>query len=327
MADATYSFDLSRITAGDLLMASSLWEVQLALVIVYTAFWQFMLVGFLPKYIRAWLEGNPKVEHLIATWSAGMRKVMPIELPKDREFVLDIIVNFNGVYLQHGFGLSLCVLGVFFSPEVCATLVCHAALSEVGWELQDTLMRIKALLFDGEVGRRRNPPILLTMYAFHHTCAFFLVVPLNMYYRNDKFYHEALVLLQFAALSCGVCQQYGYTKDCAVPRERLQMRISVVVSLVSMVWTRLMRGTYLWYKLLDTLQNDGHVVFWRVAFVPIVGLTLFNMMIIIDCWNKFAKHVLRNELPTDPDKKKSASDEPAPTLLTRSSSNSKEKAA
>lgn len=289
-------FDISQVGMGDLLMSTPTWTSQLVLAGLWFAFWQIMLTCVLPGYIKAALESCESCDRLVNFWAAGLKKMsIKIDMPQDRAFVLDVVVMFNGVYTQHLTGALLCVPAVFgfLSPSVASAMARHGALSEVGWEFSDTITRVYEVVFGGKEGRRKNPPVLLFSYALHHCAALSLVLPLNVYYHDSPAYHEAVCLLQSAAVIACWCQQYGFMQDTEVPSQYLKLKISVTLGLVAMVYMRMVRGGYLWYVVLDTLRTDGRTTLFRVALVSVVTMTLFNLMIIGDATHKFVKLVVK----------------------------------
>ena len=70
---------------------------------------------------------------------------------------------------------------------VASTLACHANLSVFGFELEDILVRLYQINFEGDRGRKLNPMNLMLVLLLHHTAAFCMVIPMNIYYPNNSF--------------------------------------------------------------------------------------------------------------------------------------------
>ena len=48
----------------------------------------------------------------------------------------------------------------------------------------------------GELGKKFNPPPFLVLMVLHHTAAQCMVIPNNLEYRDNVYYHEAIFMLQ-----------------------------------------------------------------------------------------------------------------------------------
>merc|ERR1712117_621379 len=165
----------------------------------------------------------------------------------------------------------------------------HGGLCEVGWEISDTFQRIYQIFCGGTEGRAKNPLSLLVMFLMHHSCAQAMVLPLNMYYPDNVYYHEGVFLLQFAAFAAFSIQQYGYTLDVTTPNGLKQMKIATGTCLGVMTWARVLRYGYVWWKLISTFRNDGNTFVLRLALPPFVLMSLFNIALMCDCTQKFFK--------------------------------------
>jgi hypothetical protein len=293
--------DLSTVTVERLLLASSSWEVQLVLAALHAIFWHVVLHYVLPYPIRRRVMSLGSLEQVVKYTAGFIKKFLypDVKMPEDRDFVVDFVVEIYGVLLQHLCGGLLCVpavLGVG-PPSLRAALACHGALCEVGYEIQDSLVRIKERVFDGEHGRKKNPNSTLISLAMHHTAALCMVLPMNVYYRENQYYQESVFLLQGAAAIAYLCQQYGFTLNAAIRSEMMQLKASVTFTFITMLWSRGFRGLYVWYTLLCTFLADGRITVFRVALVPMVLMSVFNLLLIRDAVQKFQKLVLQKPLP------------------------------
>lgn len=293
--------DFSTVTVEALLLATPTWEVQLVLAVVHAVFWHVVLHYVLPSPIRRRVMSLQSLEQVAKYMAAFVKKFLYPDLimPEDRDFVVDFVVEIYGVLLQHLFGGLLCVpaiLGVG-PPSLRAGLVCHGALCEVGYEIQDSLVRIKERVFGGEYGRKKNPNFTLMSMAMHHTAALCMVLPLNVYYQDNQYYQESVFLLQGAAAIAYLCQQYGFTRNAAIRGEMMQLKALVTCTFMTMMWSRGFRGLYVWYMLLCTFLADGRTTIFKVALVPMVLMSVFNVMLIRDAVQKFHKLVLQKPLP------------------------------
>jgi len=286
--------DFSSITLADLLQAAPIWEVQLVLILMQAAFWHLIIVWILPPFMLRFINSMKSKDRYLEVQFAAFRKLCKLG-EHERHLLPGFIAYFNGVIVQHLTGGLLCLpslLGLA-PPGVASALACHAALAEVGWEIQDTLKRAKEFLLDGKLGRQMNPPKLVVPLLMHHVLAECLVLPMNMYYHDSKLYHEAIFMLQGVAVVSYVCQHFGYTCDVDDPRELLQLRAATTVALVVILWSRVVHSAYLWYVLLRMVYADGQFFLFKVALVPVVCMSLFNLMMVMDCCKKFSKLVLQ----------------------------------
>ena len=72
-----------------------------------------------------------------------------------------------GILLQNQIGALLVVPAMVgaLQPELASALALHGALCEVGWELQDAVVRIYDILFCGEDGKCASPPSFLSSFS------------------------------------------------------------------------------------------------------------------------------------------------------------------
>merc|ERR1712051_71858 len=130
---------------------------------------------------------------------------------------------------------------------------------------------------------------LMLMLLMHHSAAQMMVLPLNLYYPENVYYHEGVFLLQFAAIVVFSIQQYGWTLDITTPTGLRRMKISTGACLGIMTWGRVVRYGYVWWKLISTFIEDQNSIVLKLALPPIVMLSLFNVALMADCFQKFRK--------------------------------------
>jgi len=88
------------------------------------------------------------------------------------------------------------------------------------------------------------------------------------------------------------CQAYGFTLDVSLPGEHRRMQVVVTVGFLVMLWTRLVRYSYLWYVLIAAFRADGNYFVIKMAIAPIIGGSLFNLLLVADFYRKFMKFVI-----------------------------------
>jgi hypothetical protein len=165
----------------------------------------------------------------------------------------------------------------------------HGALCEVGWEIQDVGVRLWEMTFGGELGRKKNPTPLLIMFAMHHSAALSLVLPLNVHYPENTYYHEGVFLLQGAAFAANMFSQYGYTLDVKTRSGLRQMQATITASSAIMWWSRAIRYSYVWGSLLRQFYRDGDWTVLKLCAIPVLSMSLFNLAILGDAAAKFVK--------------------------------------
>lgn len=288
----------------DLVTAAPTWQAQLALVLLQAAAWHYLLNFKFPQLLRTRIDSMKNKKHFLDMMNQLLKKMFLIDLDKEAkgaQVLFEFATIFPGVLVQHFVGGLLClpsVLGLPIPIAASASLACHGALCEAGWEVMDTLHRWWSLAYGGKFGRLFLTPDEVKKFAplpfqilmlFHHSAGLMLVLPLNIWYRDNVYYHEGVMMLQLAAAVGLGCQLYGFTLDVKEPRDLLMMKILVVVSWVVIVWSRVLRYGFVWYVLLTSFHADGNFLVLRLACFPVVLLSLFNIVMVLDATGKMAK--------------------------------------
>jgi hypothetical protein len=286
---------LLGVTGAELLAAAPRLEVQLALAAVQAIFWFFtMRLGtpFVVEWANTWSEATR------ARWTtmnqATFKKSYMIDFDEAGAFTF--ACTFLVILTQHAMGGVLClpsVLGVL--PALASTLACHGALCEAGWEIQDYLSRWYDFVFGGPEGRARQPVPILILTTLHHAMGTLLVVPMNTYFHDSPEYHELVFLLQAAAVGALGLQQYGFTLDISKTKDLIMMKITVSLTLVIMLWSRLFRYWYVVYRLLSMLQTEapGSKIYYG-AFMVSVMMGMLNVLMLLDAVGKFTKFIVKS---------------------------------
>jgi len=240
------------------LYAEGTLETQFMLTCFWGVVWYLTLDLASKTIIQPWFGRVKWKQQLIDIQSAAMKKYYGIDMADEDVFILacDTVT----ILIQHGFGGLLCLPSVLgYQGSLVWALACHGGLSEAGWELQDVLVRVYQVCFGTEQQKRMNPKPLLLLLAFHHAMGLGMVIPMNMVYGSNVYYHEFVFLLQGAAFVAMVSMQYGYTLDVRKRSDLLRMRVCVSVSFAAMLWSRLLRYVFVGYKLLSSFYADGAV--------------------------------------------------------------------
>jgi len=284
--------DFASVTASELLACAPRLEVQLVEVFIQGVFW-LLTIKAGGKVVEAWAR----------TWSAStLSKWIKMN---QMTFKKSFMVDFNEaetfrfsctlivILSQHGVGGGLCLPAVFGQwPGLASTLACHGALCEVGWEVQDYIVRWCDILFGGQAGRARQPVPVMVLMTLHHAMGTLLVVPMNLHFRENAYYHELVFLLQAAAVGAMGLQQYGYTLDVSTKADLIKMRILASATMATMFWSRLFRYWYVVYHLLVTVWAEAVNLFYLATMVAVM-MGLFNLLVLADSIGKFVKFMFK----------------------------------
>ena len=278
-----------------LVAAESTVGIQLSLVAIHGVFWYFFVREVSTKWLGPYLKRQYYVQFFTTCSQATFRNGYYLDL--DREQAFDLTVHIGAVLVQHLVGGALCVPAMIFANPWATALAIHGALCEAGWEASDIVMRTWQLLFGGREGRRKNPRNLVLILFGHHLMGQLMVVPMNLYHRDDRDYHELVLELQFAAFFAGFAQLSGYTLRLGVPSDFRLMRFSVTLTLALVLWSRGLRYVVVGSRLIAKLRAaDEPRMLACGAFVLLV-MAVFNVFVVIDCWKKFVKFNFKSHVP------------------------------
>eukprot|EP00441_Pelagodinium_beii_P021790 CAMPEP_0197662766 /NCGR_PEP_ID=MMETSP1338-20131121/54660_1 /TAXON_ID=43686 ORGANISM="Pelagodinium beii, Strain RCC1491" /NCGR_SAMPLE_ID=MMETSP1338 /ASSEMBLY_ACC=CAM_ASM_000754 /LENGTH=248 /DNA_ID=CAMNT_0043240757 /DNA_START=237 /DNA_END=983 /DNA_ORIENTATION=+ len=221
-----------------------------------------------------------------------MDKMMGINM--DQTFLSKIMGSMLTIPGQHLLGGMLCVPAVFgcgVSQKTAICLVRHGALIELGWEIQDTALRLWDRYTTLE-GAKRNPWAMLKLMLIHHALQWTLVIPMNLHYSHLSGYHELVFMLEGAAGFAGVAGFYGYTCDTSKRPELRTLIICNACNLVIMVYTRFVHYWWSAFKCLLHFWQVGAYLELTAGVVCGLGLMPYIAMSFIpEQWNKIQKFV------------------------------------
>lgn len=181
-----------------------------------------------------------------------------------------------GICIQHAVGGALCLPALIpsafpsVSHSLALSLTRWGALSEVAFEVTDSLKRIYQRCFLDN-GAELQPNALLFLLFCHHSLSTLLVVPTNVLYSefdvNDtrtasKYriaYPEMVFSMQAAAAFAVLIQQYTQALD--IKKSSASLTKMFYLSLVSLIVMAYTRGIHYWwcvYRLLYIVRDEGH---------------------------------------------------------------------
>jgi len=281
-------------SVSDLLMAKPTADVQITLAIIHSFIW-FYLINKIFVPIIFWIYHNMKSKQRFLYFNRRLfKKAIGWDIGGDENEQKLAIARIDAAMVQHLVGAILCFpsgfgFGHLLPTGVATAMACQANLCELGWEIEDTLMRIYEIIFGGERGRKFNPPSLMLTLVAHHTAAWCMAIPINMYYPNCTLQHEGLCILQFGVALNFLCQKYGFTLDVANKRDLIKMKILCTIVFVTVIWTRLFRYTYIGITMLVMAYTDENFLLFKLMLVPTIFLSLFNVIVVKDATKKFLK--------------------------------------
>lgn len=147
------------------------------------------------------------------------------------------------------------------------------------------------IIFGGEKGRKMNPLSLIFTLCLRHSAACCMIIPMNIFYPDNVYYHEGFCIVQLGAFIVLFCQQYGYTLNVKTQECLTQMKICVSISFIVIMWTRVIRYAWLWSTLATMIWEDKNWVVIYCGVFPTLLLTLFNLVVMKDGAERFIKFV------------------------------------
>ena len=218
---------------------------------------------------------------------------------KDEEHAFKFSSLFAAFVAIHIVGGLLCVPSLLVGQSSLTTaLAAQGALIEIGWEASDLAVRVWQLCgFAGQAGRDINPPMLVFFAVCHHTMGTSMILPMNVYFRDSRDYHELVFLLQFGAFVAMFSQAYGYTLDVSTRGGLVRMRRAALWTFVSVLWSRGIRYVVIGARLLDAIRRAGHERMYTGGVAGLLGMMIFNAVVIADCARRLWKFGVRTPMP------------------------------
>jgi len=264
-------------------------ETQLALTALWGVIWFVSIKTAAKKIFEPFIKSMPWCKQWTDLNRQTFKTAFMIEYETSEE-VFQAACLFLAIICQHAVGGFLCLPSMLgYTGSIVSALACHGALCEAGWEFQDVCERLYQLMFEGESGKKKNPTPLLVILCLHHTMGLSMVVPMNMYYGSNTYYHEFVFLLQGAAFIACLSQNYGYTLNCKTSSGLTQMKVCVSITLVTMLWSRLLRYSFVGFKLISTFYADDNKPMLYCGGSVLCLMSMLNILFVLDAVGKFAK--------------------------------------
>jgi len=276
-------------TASSLLSCSPSPAAQICLLVLHAVLWWSFINWASKTVVAPFVKMKAWKEQWLRLNKAFFKNSLFTVFDTDDD-AFDFACLFQAILAQHLVGGILCLPSCLgFTGKAFSAMACHGALCEAGWELQDIISRLHQRSFQGVQGRKMNPLPLLAVVAVHHAMGQAMVVPMNLLYHDSPDYHEFVFLLQAAAFVAMMLQSYGYTLNVQTNEGLLQMRVSITISWMTILYSRVVRFTILGYRLAHRFYSDGNWIMLYVGSSALVLMALFNLMIFADATQKLLK--------------------------------------
>ena len=212
------------------------------------------------------------------------------------------------VATQHLIGGLLCVpslVGGMMDQSTASSLACLGVLSEIGWEVEDTIMWLYTRYFTKD-GKHKAPLSFLIFLIFHHSLTTVLGMPVILHYRHSKILHWLCFDLQLAGASVIYGMEYSKLLDVGNPSELKQFQLINFLLLVVIFWTRAVHWVYLVTKFCIIWYKDKAWWFLGIGSTVSLLFTVFNIFLcLIPIYKRFRKFMFMSadykELPSDAD--------------------------
>mmetsp|Transcript_22067 Transcript_22067/g.39569 ORF Transcript_22067/g.39569 Transcript_22067/m.39569 type:complete len:314 (+) Transcript_22067:64-1005(+) len=282
-------------TAFSLLSCSPDLGSQVCLLILHAGFWWCFIRWSSKTVVAPYVETRPWKKEWLRLNQAFFKKALFTVFPSDED-AFAFACLFQAILAQHLVGGLLCLPSIL--GRGLPSLACQGALCEAGWELQDIAVRAHQRIFQGVRGKNMNPLPLLGVIAVHHAMGQAMVIPMNILYADNPDYHEFVFLMQAAAFLAMMLQSYGYTLNVQTKEGLKKMQISIIVSWLTILYSRVVRFSVVGYRLARTFHSDGNWMMFYVGSSVLVLMGCFNVMMIVDATQKLIKFTAM--LPPEP---------------------------
>jgi len=266
--------------------------VQGAVLVIMLGFWQLLLM-VVHHIAEKWMtqsEGKDRLWAERAVKRVLGRAKLVLYVETRMEEARKAFIRGWLIALQHIASAALCfpIVAGFLDEPIAAALMRQGALTELAFELTDYMENIYKRFSDPEYFKETFSPTLLAIMTCHHLMGT-MVIPMNLYYPNERYYGMMVFSLQLTAGVSYLCSQYAYTLDVTQHKDLLQMRF---LNIVSWLGIAISRGPVFYivaYKLLAVFYADSAMVFFTVGIAVVLAMSAFNLIIFADATARMAK--------------------------------------
>lgn len=319
--------------------ASPCWQGQLAALLANMILRQIFMVTAVKAMNRCW-RNRDWVEKAMAIYR-GLGAGYGVHIAEDVEANFQMFLSSVTMGVWHILGGSLAAPAAFrafagcsdaaaaatgwhFSPEVAAALLRHGAITEVSYEVCDTIEQLQRRCLKPN-GKDLVPNAALVFLGIHHFMSLTMVLPMNLVNSGNGYYAIVVFLLQFAAGFAVLLQHYSITLRLSIPSELRQMRVISVALFVAFLSSR--GPLFLWagVKLLISLWEEGQRTAAGVGATAFILMSLLNIGFIVDSAHRMKKFLsytpvdASNQSCTEGEQRRRRSDSSSPAKRSTSS--------
>eukprot|EP00930_Biecheleria_cincta_P005134 TRINITY_DN106057_c0_g1_i1.p1 TRINITY_DN106057_c0_g1~~TRINITY_DN106057_c0_g1_i1.p1 ORF type:complete len:343 (+),score=61.68 TRINITY_DN106057_c0_g1_i1:161-1189(+) len=276
-------------TIASLFLSTPTLEAQLSLIALHAAFWWCFINWASKSVVDPFVKLQPWEEQWLQLNKQFFKNSFFTAFSSDAD-AFDFACVFQAILMQHFVGGVLCLPSTLgLEGRAFTAMACHGALCEAGWELQDIVTRVHQRLLQGEKGKGLNPLPLLLVVLVHHAMGQSMAIPMNLYYADNRDYHELVFLLQVAAFVALSLQSYGYTLNVKTKTGLFKIKVNIAISWLAILYSRVVRFAIVGYRLASTFYMDGNLRMLYVGISALVLMGLFNATIFLDATQKLVK--------------------------------------
>ncbi|GAB5356313.1 hypothetical protein AAMO2058_000280100 [Amorphochlora amoebiformis] len=263
--------------------------VQIIVAIITAGIWKIVLTYLEQKFLSYICE-KPWFKATIKRDMKRVKEAIGVHVDFDSQKYN--FANFTMVAVQHSIGGLICIPAVMgiTGNGLGSCLVRLSALSEVGWEVADTITRVYVRVTHPK-GRMLQPDGVLLFFGFHHVMGMSMVIPMNLYYSHNFSYWMLVFVMQGVSGIALMMAQYTQTLDVSKPDELLQMQVLSIVMGIFISYCRVyLFLTYCW-KLLVSFYMDSTVTFIIGGIFSSVLMSVVNLIFVVDAYRRIMKFI------------------------------------
>eukprot|EP00307_Rebecca_sp_RCC1486_P009331 CAMPEP_0119411608 /NCGR_PEP_ID=MMETSP1335-20130426/4296_1 /TAXON_ID=259385 /ORGANISM="Chrysoculter rhomboideus, Strain RCC1486" /LENGTH=379 /DNA_ID=CAMNT_0007436265 /DNA_START=178 /DNA_END=1317 /DNA_ORIENTATION=+ len=236
----------------------------------------------------AWgLASHPARSRVIARVQQDLAEAVGLSMSEGEAWIHYCELLFIGAQHLTGGLLFLPALLSVGPEHLRVPLVCVGALSEVAFDVYDTVKRTHQHLTAG--GKPRGGLGFLLFILAHHQLSILFALPMNLHYASNPYFQHMTFNLMGAGGVAVFASSAAQTLDVSTRRGLWAMRALNMLLYTVMLYTRVIAYVPLSALLLHTFWRDGA---WRLFALGAVGLTamgLFNAIVMRSMHSRMLK--------------------------------------
>eukprot|EP00668_Euglena_longa_P045661 GGOE01061338.1.p1 GENE.GGOE01061338.1~~GGOE01061338.1.p1 ORF type:complete len:301 (-),score=54.76 GGOE01061338.1:96-998(-) len=256
--------------------------------------------------LTPWLEVQPWLPQALrfsrqTCYDYGFpREPQPPSFPEGvtDAMALEMLLHLTSLALTDGFPGLMCLPVVLLGWEHCgvwaraAFVLC--TLLTLGHSIEDFICISLSVFAPDRVGRTRYPvAVWILMCVFHHPLVLLLIIPLNLRYLDQRWYHCMYFYFMVPSALCTASRLYKMTLDTTILSQRWQFRALLVVQFTLVALSRgIAWGWYAWVALMHAYR-DGATHYLAAGLISAVLMSVFNRIVVLESSRSLWKEVAR----------------------------------